>query len=459
MDENFPWSFPNIFSSILLYTDSFPTLLNTRKVCKKWDDWFKRNQIWGKFLKRRRALLFEEFKLMEWKVPGSSFTITRYRLERLLHQCNVSKLSEAEAMSLAARIYKITRQMKRNLVPPVTQGIFSSITELKTKFDESDGIKSLGPISAFIRIKVKDAVVIELVNELLGMHLTAICVDKKLQMENQELRRMVLNGMIQGQSWVYPFFNPQEEETYKVKNLQNGAAAVVYASEAEMLAALQAEQEQKAASTSRKRTLLEGQDGGPSKKSKSEQDAAEMESNIYSECKPVCTNTYFPTVLELLDIDLPMLERLLISRCSINKTLVIPRLEEILLQQDTFNDIVPTGWDAVGRDKDGNVSYKVKQSDSDIIQFDHGVVKHMENLNALEHLTDPDLYFWGGHDIRHRWSMFSDQLLQDGSTKERIRKQRVPRMPREGQPSGQIPEDVSGLQSFLAARGVSVVKK
>ena len=34
-----------------------------------------------------------------------------------------------------------------------------------------------------------------------------------------------------------------------------------------------------------------------------------MESNIYSECKPVCTNTYFPTVLELLDIDLPMLER------------------------------------------------------------------------------------------------------------------------------------------------------
>ena len=39
---------------------------------------------------------------------------------------------------------------------------------------------------------------------------------------DQELRRMVLNGMIQGQSWVYPFFNPQEEETYKVKNLQNG---------------------------------------------------------------------------------------------------------------------------------------------------------------------------------------------------------------------------------------------
>jgi len=108
-------------------------------------------------------------------------------------------------------------------------------------------------------------------------------------------------------------------------------------------------------------------------------------------------NPEFPTVLELLSIDRPLVEKLLVNRCKIDKHLIVPQLDEFvhhpgLLSSDKL---------LVGCDSDGKVAVRPEtvSQDKDEGPFRYrGFRKH----NKVE--------FWGGRDIRTRWPEFAKQL-------------------------------------------------
>ena len=120
----------------------------------------QQNNIWKKYLKQRRNLPFlndvGREAMDKWKTddPGRLKRITEYRLNRLLlgSWLQDNKYTEADALAISSKMYKIKRQEELNLVPFVDIKIFKIAIKF-TKRVEDDGIKSFGPVSAFIRLK------------------------------------------------------------------------------------------------------------------------------------------------------------------------------------------------------------------------------------------------------------------------------------------------------------------
>jgi hypothetical protein len=92
----------------------------------------------------------------KWKTDdtGRLKRMTEYRLNRLLlgSRLQDNKYTEADALAISSKMYKIKRQEELNLVPFVDIKIFKIAIKF-TKRVEDDGIKSFGPVSAFIRLK------------------------------------------------------------------------------------------------------------------------------------------------------------------------------------------------------------------------------------------------------------------------------------------------------------------
>jgi hypothetical protein len=165
-------------------------------------------------------------------VPGrsNSEVITRYRLERLLHGCDVRSITEAEAFTICCKVHKIIRQWKCDLVPPVSKTTLHYVRKCKEILKEETRIKYFGPISAFLRIKVNDPRVINIVKSIIFRYLSCMFVEKNEKETNNLLRHLILNSMGQ-QNWVFSFF---EQQRLPVSDPE----AKVYGSEADMLAAV-----------------------------------------------------------------------------------------------------------------------------------------------------------------------------------------------------------------------------
>jgi len=483
--SNFPWSYPELFTNNILFNTDFPTILACRQVSMGWKQWFDENQFWKQYLKQlyrihvKNAKPLEEHSNKEEVVeqepelfmfrhggldiepndPNQADKITRYRLERLLFDCDFSKLTEQESFSLCSKVNNILQQLEKNLVPKVSKCSLETIGKLKQILNEETFIKSFGPTNAFLRLKVNNPIVKKIITELIYKYLNCIIVEKK-EKTNETLRQLVMRTMIRNQNWVFLYFQPQPPAP------EPEVEAEVYSSEEEMLAAFKRKEE--AAAAKRKRSTEEQlTEEEPSNKKAKISETAENEEKegLYDIPSDTKINPYYPTVMELMDFDNEVLKQCLITKFQIDKILVVPKLDEIIFQQSSLEKVVPNGFEVVGIDIEGKPS-KIDLG-CDNLATDQVVVRYIDNLENIRispHLDE--IAYWGGKDIRERWSLFSKQLDKIETEKGEKKKQAFPNF---GQLQGcslpvyltaqeaTVPTSLPDIQTVLASRGVSLV--
>merc|ERR1712037_669583 len=89
-----------------------------------------------------------------------------------------------------------------------------------------------------------------------------------------------------------------------------------------------------------KRKLNDEGEGPPSKKRKSNEEGEEGEAgeeeedvglqDIYASVRPPVKHNQFPSILELLDIDIPVVEVLVKDRSSVESTIIVPDFDSFL---------------------------------------------------------------------------------------------------------------------------------
>ncbi|XP_023336215.1 uncharacterized protein LOC111707352 isoform X2 [Eurytemora carolleeae] len=449
--STFPWTHPNIFTNMMLGTSSSATILACRVVCQDWRNWFNKNQIWGKYFKIRKRQIIEKLK----KSQSDQFLVdvSIYRIERLIEELEKEEeVPEENYLKISIQIEKCVRQLEIGLVPIFPQSTYRYVTELlELGSPAGTGIKSVGPVSLFIKIKVDDPLVVRVASEILNKYLTSIIVDKSAR-DNQAMQIFVMRAMATGQNWVFRYFNPA---------LESQQEAEVYCSEAEArrASALKGTLQIQASTTltsnpsttsssivsttsylfsnhipeknkdvSLKRKLEEEE--GDSKKQKLEEEDEEEEDSIYS-CIRVQSNPHFPTILELLDIDHPVILKALVDRFKIDRLLLVPNLEKFILHQEKYSGLIEKGFEIIGRS--------------------YGLARNQ-------------LLYWGGTDVRNRWEEFSKQLADmDQPTKSSEVKCRSKlNLPvaciGTSSSSSNSETSAESLVAILAARGISLTR-
>merc|ERR1719186_671186 len=130
----------------------------------------------------------------------------------------------------------------------------------------------------------------------------------------------------------------------------------------------------------------------------------EEEENLTKIDEPVRINTKFPTLLELIDFDDPIIKKMLVQKTGIDKILLCPRFNDVLSQPSSCLDstlkVQGLGLDGKVCEVDLNV---LKEEDVAIMGY---------HINQCFNPRDQakNLVFWGGPDIRHNWPEFSQQL-------------------------------------------------
>jgi len=472
--STFPWTHPNVFTKLLLYTDSSRDILNARAVCQDWRNWVESESIWTKYLNIRKSRVNEDLGAISCDKFLKQAVF--YRINRLLESAEEEEetLSSSQCMRLAIRIEKCLRQIQCNLTPKFSQVTFRYTTELQDL--DSGGIKSIGPISLFIRMKVKSGLVERILTEILSKYLTSIIVDKA-ERDNQKLNSYVIKTMSTGQNWVFRHFKPEptlpnHAQVYSSLEEAQRVEITMRAETSEISTVNSASSSENAASSSNE----VGAENLKRKRNQSSEDLSkkpklecEQESSMYC-AEQKFTYKHFPTILELLDIDHPVVEEALKSKFQIDKILVVPVLESFILRQDKYPDLVQNGLEIIGRDQEGKVS-KINP-EKDFLETDTAVVGYMDNLNNFD-VPVGHLLFWGGRDIRDRWSEFSKQLAEadTGDSSEnlpRTNRMGLPMMsfnPSASSPAARAVEEAvatsntSDLEALMAARGISITKK
>jgi len=385
------------------------------------------------------------------------------------------------------------KQHELELNPRFPIATYDIAKRLEQGANELDGIRSCGPISAFIRIKVKSPLVTYIVTEVcntVNNLLTCLVVDRVEKDNNQAVKDIAFDAFRHREvQMVYTYFN-KEESPIKFKkdfdlmnntNLKTSELKAYLKDKCSKIMAqinavgdiaetLNASGESGNPSVQNlldeakagKRSFLEIKDcfedidgdyEPPSKKAK----IAKEEPSIYSQSKPSLINSKYPTILELLDIDNPVIKQVLIERCNIDKILVIPSLDQLFLQQLNLKDIIPGDFEAVGRDCDGLVS-KIKPF-VDVRETDESTVIHLENIEHAHGPQTEKVMFWGGRDIKNRWTGFSEQLSEEETQPMEIKKSNnygtivhinlnPPYEPEVG-----IPDSLPEIEAMLEARG------
>jgi len=469
--STFPWTHPSVFTKLLLYTHSSRAILNARAVCQDWRNWIERESIWTKYLNIRKSRVNEDLRA----ITCDKFLkrAAAYRIKRLLESAEEEEetLSSVQCMRLAIRIEKCLRQIQSDLTPKFSQVTFRYTTELQDL--DSGGIKAIGPISLFIRMKVKSGLVERILTEILSKYLTSIIVDKP-EREKEKLRIYVMKTMSTGQNWVFSHFKPEP-------TLPDHAQVYSSLEEAQRVEiSLRAENSDivKSANSSENAASSSSEVGAESLKRKRNQSSedlskkpkleCEQESSMYCAEKKF-TYKHFPTILELLDIDHPVVEEALKSKYRIDKKLVVPALGSLILQQNKYPDLLQTGLEIIGRDQEGKVS--IINPEKDLMETDTAVVGYLENVNNFD-VPMGHLQFWGGRDIRDRWSEFSKQLaaVDTGDSSEnllRTNRMKLPVIPMmsASSPAARAVEEAvatsntKDLEALMAARGISITKK
>jgi len=149
----------------------------------------------------------------------------------------------------------------------------------------------------------------------------------------------------------------------------------------------------------------------------------------------------------------------LIERCRIDRTLVVPQLEDFMLNKDKYSGLIPTDVEIIGRDHDGNIS-KIDPN-KDFMETDTAVVGYMQNITNYG-VCKQQLIFWGGKDIRNRWDTFCDHLnaADREDTPVPVKKMKFSMPVQSANPTTSFNVDnVGEVEALLAARGISVTRR
>jgi len=318
----------------------------------------------------------------------------------------------------------------------------------------------LGPPNIFLRLKVNHPVVSQIVQEVLGRHLGSILYDKK-DRENEELRKAVQRSMFRGQNWAQVEFSPTEAEKPKwnargAKVLDGGAEAL----EEALRLSLQPEgQDGEANADEReeeggKRKLMEEGEGPPSKKRRSNEEGDEGEAgedeedvglqDIYASVRPPVKHNQFPSILELLDIDIPVVEALVKDRASVESTIIVPDFDSFLHYPSLMTEKEMT---LVGKDGDGKVA-TVRPSSFSSGNADNIVVGAIENPLTIG--PPQEVGVWAGQDIRSRWPEFEAQLARLDAAKKAEEERRKAKEEEEARKKEKKEKEVPEVKEVLA---------
>jgi len=480
--EQFPFKYPKIFTSVLLHCGT-RDIHTIRSVCPSWRQWVTvSTTLWRKML--QQAVRRQKINLDALPPLGQGLLnreeVASYRMEQLLflaepllaslpnssqsqqqkdqnqsqqHKDHITCASEneANAHSLALRI---ERAALEESVTANRQTMY-----LVRRLEGTVG-RILGPPNIFLRLKVNHPVVSQIVQEVLGRHLGSILYDKR-DRENEELRKAVQRSMFRGQNWAQVEFSPTEADKPKwnargAKVLDGGAEAL----EEALRLSLQPEgQDGEANAEEReeeggKRKLKDEGEGPPSKKRKSNEEGEEGEAgeeeedvglqDIYASVRPPVKHNQFPSILELLDIDIPVVEALVKDRSSVESTIIVPDFDSFLHYPSLMTEKEMT---LVGKDGDGKVA-TVRPSSFSSGNADNIVVGAIENPLTIG--PPQEVGVWAGQDIRSRWPEFEEQLARLDAAKKAEEERRKAKEEEEARNKEKKEKEVPEVKEVLA---------
>jgi len=448
--------FPTPFTLILMEC-SPKDLLSCRATCTTWYSWFSSSStVWVKY-----------YSTLCSNLPSP----ISYRLSKLME---VPVLGEGAALVLAFKIYRALKE-RQPVINPETMLLIGTMEKR---------VPVLAPPFVFIRLKVNHPVVTKIVQEVLDRHLGCILVDKSGVDTKDEVRMLVLRNMQQHQ---FAFINivkhnPEPELDTSDSLVLEGEDRLEEALKLSMETADKAHGEKRkregSENVDNKRIKIDSSEMGEEKCEEEENEDMHDEANqslesIYSTEQTVSPD--FPTILELLSIDQPLVKELLITKCQIDTSLVVPQFDEFLHHPG----LLASDKLLVGCDSDGKVASvrpgTFSQDGGALLGFIENPMSSFRRGNKVE--------FWCGKDIRHRWPEFASQLdkidkrnapnaekskgnklnlpvvVPTGSlTEKKNKEEEISNVAGEAS-SSSISSSVPDIMERLAARGVSVQRK
>jgi len=407
--SQFPFTHTRVFSRIVESLDS-SSLLTCRRVCITWQRWIKKSKVWTQLAPIRISLAREN---------ADGDTLLNYRLDRIML---MPRETEAEFRALAVKVDRLAGETE----PAVFQSGYTELL-LKRMLEawEQGALDNpvLGPVAAHVRVKVEHKVIKKIVKETLAKYLNCIVVDNK-----DNGKKIIFDCKVQsltrGQNWTTADFSGKQKRIPLSTEMERGMRGELTLEEA-LKESLKSEDEDK------KREREEEVDAKEaiepkSKKSKldDEGDLTENSEDPNEEIEPILkSHPKFPTLLELLDFDTPIIKEVLIHRCQIDNELIVPQVFDCL----NFPDLFETSFLAKGVDSDG----EVKGIPMDTFrERDGACINDVQPANEMNRFSTEQVLFWGGPDIRHNWPEFSQQLdaidereRQNLLKKERLAKQ------------------------------------
>merc|ERR1712059_37862 len=376
-------------------------------------------------------------------------------------------------------------------------------------------VRVLGPPAIFVRLKVDHPVVRQVVREAIGNLLSAVILDRR-DSNKDVVKATIFRSMPRGQNWAYVTFpGLSEDQQVEEDEAADGLHARVLPGD-QLDAALRmsmqpsqwlktdeevgkkkkdqtdkkfveiGERSKNQRGEKRKHEDVESVEGNENSEKRSKVELQTEEDNssddsldseeeeggqgtipqipIYAIENAVNVDPDFPSILELLDIDHPVIKELLISRRQINSSLVVPQFLRFLNYKSLLSKT--TKCLLFGRDSDGRVA---SVNPATFNSCDSTMVGYIDNVSCVGPVSQ--LEFWGGKDIRDRWPEFADHLSRiDKEVKVPSKKAAglcslnlkvTAAKPSSGE-AGHAPSktDNSGdIMALLAARGINVSKK
>jgi len=447
----FPLSHPTPYTLILLEC-SPKDILSCRATCTTWYTWFSSTStFWSKYI--------------------SSFTTgfapNDYRLAKLLE---VPVAGESDALSLSVKVHRAMKE---------TESVMNHGTLMLLKAMEEKRVPVLAPPSVFIRLKVNHPTVTKIVKEVLDMYLGRILVDENTKLTKlYEVRKLVSsrNMLPQVQFSFIDFVKKKTETSVDTSDglvlegedkLEEALRLSLEAAEVPGEKRKRTESEKHISKRKRLDSEIEGDDDAEDIKEK--HNIETNSESIYGVKDTV--NPEFPTILELLSIDQPLVEELLVNRRQIDTSLIVPQFDDFL----NHPGLLASGKLLVGCDSDGKVASVRPQN----FCLDEGARLGGFIEYPMSQRSGNRVEFWGGKDIRFRWPEFAKQLDKIDKREEEIKVER-PKGSKLNLPvmvpslsTKKTPEDGNGetagpstssssvpdLMKRLVARGVSVKRK
>merc|ERR1719505_440919 len=174
--------------------------------------------------------------------------------------------------------------------------------------------------------------------------------------------------------------------------------------------------------------------------------------DIYTGTRPAVKHPQFPSILELLDIDIPVVEALVKDRSSVESILIVPDFDSFLHYPSLMAEKEMT---LVGKDGDGKVA-TVRPSSFSAGNADNIVVGAIENPLTIG--PPQEVGVWAGQDIRRRWPEFEAQLARLDAVKKAEEERRKVKEEEEEARRREAPEvEGVGLEGAALAPGSALL--